>query len=360
MNTSLADSQKLNDDERRIVSDMFGADIDTSVRVGGGANSRVFKCGVQDKAYIVKFYFCDQSLQRNRLNTEFNAFDQLHKADITLVPEVIARNDDQRCGIYEYIEGMSARDTEITDKDIAAVVDLLKVIDERKAILKQFKFGAASEACFSLDHIFENLDWRLQRFSENDVELKANCLYTFLNEEYVPMLKVLKRWCSDKYAAMRVDTNDTLLMQQRVLSPSDFGFHNAIKQKNGRLKFFDFEYFGWDDPVKMISDFVLHPAMTLSDDHKRLYVKQMLGAFEDYPLLRKRLKVLFPCFAMKWTLIFLNEFIRNDYERRGFAGNAKEERGKILDQQLNKAKTMCAFVQDNYKDFIYDKSFADN
>jgi len=31
-----------------------------------------------------------------------------------------------------------------------------------------------------------------------------------------------------------------------------------------RIIFLDFEYFGWDDPAKMIVDFLLHPAMNLS------------------------------------------------------------------------------------------------
>ena len=32
-------------------------------------------------------------------------------------------------------------------------------------------------------------------------------------------------------------------------------FTNIIKQNNNNLIFLDFEYFGWDDPLKLISDF---------------------------------------------------------------------------------------------------------
>ena len=40
-----------------------------------------------------------------------------------------------------------------------------------------------------------------------------------------------------------------------IASPSDFGFHNMRYNKN-KLFFFDFEYFGLDDPCKLFLDFV--------------------------------------------------------------------------------------------------------
>ena len=44
----------------------------------------------------------------------------------------------------------------------------------------------------------------------------------------------------------------------QVFSPSDFGFHNALLKDNGKLCFLDFEYFGRDDPVKLMADFIWH------------------------------------------------------------------------------------------------------
>ena len=43
-----------------------------------------------------------------------------------------------------------------------------------------------------------------------------------------------------------------------ILSPSDFGFHNIVKKKQ-KLYFFDFEYSGVDDPVKLICDYICQP-----------------------------------------------------------------------------------------------------
>jgi len=46
---------------------------------------------------------------------------------------------------------------------------------------------------------------------------------------------------------------------ETCLSPSDFGFHNALVDPSGALSFLDFEYAGRDDPAKPVSDFFCQP-----------------------------------------------------------------------------------------------------
>ena len=49
--------------------------------------------------------------------------------------------------------------------------------------------------------------------------------------------------------------NKSLDKEQYCISPSDFGFHNALLKSNGDIKFIDFEYAGFDDPAKITSHF---------------------------------------------------------------------------------------------------------
>ena len=55
-------------------------------------------------------------------------------------------------------------------------------------------------------------------------------------------------------------------MTQEGLSQSDIGFHNIFEDKNNNLLFFDFEYTGWDDSFKMISDIVLQPDYKIKNE----------------------------------------------------------------------------------------------
>ena len=57
-----------------------------------------------------------------------------------------------------------------------------------------------------------------------------------------------------KQKNLNKEFKNNISIPNRILSPSDFGLHNTISKKN-KLYFFDFEYFGWDDPIKLICDF---------------------------------------------------------------------------------------------------------
>jgi len=86
----------------------------------------------------------------------------------------------------------------------------------------------------------------------------------------------------------------------RCVSPSDFGFHNAIRTPQG-TKFFDFEFAGWDDPVKAVADFDLQPRVPLS-----LRTRALSKALPQWSNgLAERYDVLFPILKLKWACIIL-------------------------------------------------------
>ena len=119
---------------------------------------------------------------------------------------------------------------------------------------------------------------------------------------------------------LNVSFSQEILKRERTLSPSDFGFHNALRRSDGTIVFLDFEYFGWDDPAKTISDFLLHPAQNLDPSLKDHFLKKMLNSFSKSPFLQERLSVFYPLYALKWCLILLNEFLVSELQRRNFAG----------------------------------------
>ena len=48
-----------------------------------------------------------------------------------------------------------------------------------------------------------------------------------------------------------------------ILSPSDISLGNILTNKK-KDYYIDFEYFGWDDPCKLISDLLWHPKNKIS------------------------------------------------------------------------------------------------
>jgi hypothetical protein len=83
------------------------------------------------------------------------------------------------------------------------------------------------------------------------------------------------------------------------ISPSDFGFHNAIRTASG-VRFIDFEFAGWDDPAKTLADFALQPRIPIGPILFPLFC-EMVGGHAS----RRRCIVLASILQLKWASIIL-------------------------------------------------------
>ncbi len=254
--------------------------------------------------------------------------------------------------IYEYIEGDKIGPAGASVPDLSAAIEFLGRLRELSRLPESRKLGPASEACFSLGNIVENIRSRLERFSRCEGEsVPVSALRAFLAENFSPAFDRFSRWSVAHLEG--AETSGELDFSQRTLSPSDFGFHNAIRQRDGRIIFLDLEYFGWDDPAKMIVDFLLHPAMSLPSELKKRFAAGVLGFFPDYPALPRRVESVYPLFGLKWCLILLNEFLPDPYLRRQFAVTTGVDRRALQLQQLEKAGHMLKRVTEEYGRFPY-------
>ena len=138
---------------------------------------------------------------------------------------------------------------------------------------------------------------------------------------------------------------------QQTLSPSDFGFHNALRRAGGSITFIDFEYFGWDDPVKLSADFLWHPAMQLSKGERLQFLEGVTGLYGADPSFSSRLAARFPLYGIRWSLIILNEYLPKLWDRRTFSGKGGDW-AAAKREQLRKARLTLAAVR-SYKEGSY-------
>jgi hypothetical protein len=277
--------------------------VETMDWVGGGGNSRIYRLSAH---HAGKSYF-----QPKRLEVEFPAMQFMWQHGIRCIPKPIAA--DEQVAVYEFIEGTKPVPTAA---DIDAAVDFLNTLRG----LTGDGLPNAAEACFSVREIIANIESRFARLAGTEVI-----------REFQPLLNRVRQ-IPDSPA------------DERILSPSDFGFHNALRRPDGALVFLDFEYFGWDDPAKLVCDFLLHPAMDLPDDLKRRFYR----GFVTNKNLAKRVETVYPLFGLKWITIMLNEFLPDDLRRRRFAGSPADNVA-----QLEKARRMAARIEREYDHFPY-------
>lgn len=298
--------------------------------IGGGGNSRIYKLPGPRAG---KVYFGPR-----RLETEFAALQFLWQHGVRCVPQPIAADPASMLAVYEFIDGAKLAANDVTDGDIDAAVEFLVTLKRLAAEPDAATLPAAAEACFTVQAIIENLRSRLVRLGA------VPALKQFLEGSFCPMLERL---------AAKLPVEDELPAEHRTLSPSDFGFHNALRRSDGRLTFLDLEYFGWDDPAKMISDFLLHPALELPERLKQRFAADMYRQFSANKSLAKRVETVYPLFGLKWCLIMLNEFVPEDLQRRGFASGGSLDRTTTQARQLEKARRMLARIEREHEDFPY-------
>ena len=333
------------------LSRILGRDISAVERITGGRNSKVF--AVEDEAsgrYIAKLYPEIGPGGRDRLVSEYNSLIFLSSHGEENVPHPIGLDTDYRLGVYEFIEGNAIGPSEATVEDVDRTVEFVGRLKKLAASEAADKLPLASEACFSIQGILDNLESRTQQLLLIDDQEKAYPeLERFLHGEFVPFFEAIAGWCRDRLAASGANANTELDLHERTLSPSDIGLHNALKRPDGRIIFVDFEYFGWDDPAKMVADFLLHPAMDLSDMLKQRFACHVLEALGNTVALGERLNVVYPLVGLKWCLILLNEFLPEALERRSFANGKELNSSYIQAQQLAKSKQKLCQINREYQ-----------
>ncbi len=330
--------------------------ISSFERIGGGRNSQVYHLDCDDgRNLAAKVYYSHKEDTRDRQGTEFGGLSFLWKNGIRQIPEPILCDRDNGFSLYQFVHGTRADIRDISDNDIQQASEFLVQLEGLKYKPGANQLNPASEACFTLDAmtaVLERRFIRLQSIPEDGVLVPEMLLLLGGRiKDFFEYIKVWSRHCIEVKGGR---TDELLPVEQRTLSPSDFGYHNAIRCEEGRLIFLDFEYFGWDDPAKMISDFVLHPGMEITFELKTQFVQSLLNHFGHSGALPNRLLAVYPLFALKWCMILLNEFVPADLARRDFAATQSIEIERRRVEQLAKVNRMLDEVESNYeRDWLF-------
>lgn len=337
------------------VQTLLGGRVTRASRLPRGGNNRLVRIDrAEEPSCVVKLYFRHASDSRDRLSTEFSALRFLWENGFHAIPQPLACDCKQGLAIYSYIEGEPVEATTVAESDVAPMVELLGRLYELAHVPEAELLPPASEACFSVSALLRNLRERFTRHESARGDSAIHQAYqAFRDRRLRPELARRATEVRSCMAAAGNSMEHELSMKERTLSPSDFGFHNSLRQSDGTLVFLDFEYFGWDDPAKTLSDFVLHPGMALSEEFRRTFIRRALAIFDRGEGVGERLRLVYPLYGLKWCLILLNEFLPEHSLRRRFARTTSLGSDGLLSGQLQKAEMMLERVVREYEHYPY-------
>jgi thiamine kinase-like enzyme len=302
----------------------------------GGANNQGFKIISPKGEYFLKSFSPEHPSSNAKMKNEFFFTQHLWHRHVRSIPKPIAFSESLNISLYSFLHGKSI--TEVTPD---FTLQAKSFVEHINTLPLNSKFlNIASESPDSLYDFLKIIYQRLNRFKD----VKAhNELTTFLcdihNRADKIKLSMPKNWRS------RINKD--------VISPSDFGFHNALNNDQS-LVFFDFEYAGQDLSWKLLADFFSQPAKPVPVDCFRSFLDSYL--FTHITQRPKDFLIIFELTQLKWCLIMLNEYLSDTRKRRLFSWNktcideTTFEEVKI--QQLYKSKAYFNAIPDKLSQLI--------
>lgn len=309
--------------------------------LANSGNNRVFRMEAPEGTFIVKQYFQHPDDPRDRFTAERAFYLYLWDAGIRRTPEPVQWLLDDRLAVFEFLFGEKPVMAE--PALVATALDFFRELNASRGSTNAAALPKASEACFSLREHLDCIGRRVARLDgisgKSDIDRAAAC---FAKDKILPAWNNIRSRVEQTPYPNGIDS--MLSQGSRCVSPSDFGFHNSIVSASGRLRFFDFEYSGWDDPAKTICDFFCQPAVPV--DHSEF--ESFLAALRDiFPnsALDARARMLLPVYQIKWCCIILNEFLPTSAARRRFAYSGADEAQRKTGQLARAEKLLAAIPQ---------------
>lgn len=306
----------------------------TAEPLATGGNNRVFRVTAGTERFIAKWYYHDP---RDRLHAEFSFLEHVWRLGLRCVPRPLTCDRDAHLALYEYIDGRHVAPEDLGEARVVEAARFFAALNQGHSRSRAAALPVASEACFSVAEHLRMVDARLERLTAMPAE-------SLIDREARSFVEALRRRWSDErdlIASRTRNPEERLPDCWRCLSPSDFGFHNALLRLDGQLCFFDFEYAGWDDPAKAFGDFVAQPGVPVLPAHAEPFVAEAAAPFERPEALIEHARLLEPVFRVKWCCIILNEFLPEAAERRRFANPASDPQTR-KHRQLDKARRLFA------------------
>lgn len=293
----------------QIAEALIGRPVNRLERCRGGRNSQVYKVVCGNDTFALKSYPSKAADPRDRFGTEIKTLKFYEVNGNPRTPRLLAVDISRGIALLEWIDGCHIN-RPATD-DIDQALDFIACTHAGETNGGDV-FGLATEPCLSGADLDGYIALRMEKLMA--IAFQEQGLRRFLLDDLAPALESARNFAHGTSFFMQ------LPQYKRCLIPADFGFHNAIKSVMGKMYFIDFEYFGWDDPVRLAADFLLHPGMELDEKNRDHFRQGMIDIFRRDEEFEQRLLYLLPLYGVRWALILLNEFLPDRWKARVFAG----------------------------------------
>jgi hypothetical protein len=269
-------------------------------RLSGGINNRVFRCGNGRRHWVIKGFSPAMPRQRDRMQAEVEFLRFAAQAAPGFTPALIQVDPERRCVVLEHLEGEAFPEgVPPSEGEVREAVNFFHQLNAERRLAQRTIHLDAAEGFLRLRELIANVRERLERITYVHLDPhsrpQAKSLLGQIYRELDDIEERINKMIDKGIVSDEIDPD------LRCISPSDFGFHNAVRTTRG-VFFIDFEFAGWDDPAKAAQDFILQPRIPVRKELSPLI--QALPLAHRSTILR-RCDAIGPALAIKWVCIQL-------------------------------------------------------
>lgn len=309
----------------------LGAEPNTLERLCGGINNQVFRCGDGTQKWVIKGYAPGQPGHRDRMQAEQQFLQFAREVAPGFTPALIHTDPDRRCVVLENLEGNAfCEGMAPPAKAVESAVRFIHLLNREPLLAREYLTIDAAEGFLSLRQHLANVQERLNAMSSEHVASSAKSIARALLQKIRRELAQVEEQ-TNKLIEKGI-VRDAIDPDQRCVSPSDFGFHNAISTGTS-IRFIDFEFAGWDDPAKTTLDFILQPRVPVVG-----YGSPLLSSWhsELQDSIHARCQYLAPILRLKWLCILL-AVLNPDRLKQMLSVVSGQESAQLISRRLENA-----------------------
>lgn len=285
--------------------------------MSGGGNNQLFRLMAENEQYVLKRYYHSDDDPRDRFGHEVSFLEYAKQAAPGWVPDLIACDKTHRLSIMSFEPG--ERPQSVSPALVKAAASFIRQLNDQD-IPKQLP--VAADASFTVQEhgmrVFNRIN-QLAALPAYREHLRFKGLVANLSYEF-------KRWQKTFHQGLieGIINDEELLSSHRVISPSDFGFHNALLHGN-RIIFVDFEYAGIDDPLKLIADFFSQVAQPVPLAFLGAFLGELVLSKDVKRRIDQHLTHFLQLTRIKWCCIQLRSFASEGQRRLTFSQNNADD-----------------------------------
>lgn len=278
----------------------LSADPKTLEPLQGGINSQVLRFKAGSHWHVTKGFSLKSTPGHDRFKAEVEFLNYAQLVAPMFVPRLLHADEISRSVVLENIEGERFEEGRPPSREsVDQAIAFMKRLNEDQGAARQYVSGSAAEGFLRLTEHLGNIDQRLKLMNVEHLPDRSKGEAQRLIDAARHQLRTLQDRTEQLISQGHCE--DTVDPLEQCVSPSDFGFHNAIRTSTG-VKFYDFEFAGWDDPTKAIADFDLQPRVPVSPRAQAL--AEAIEAWNARHSARHQ--ALAPILELKWACIILS------------------------------------------------------